>query len=358
MVTLIFTTNPGLEDIVGQEFGQRLRQAGLVGPLTLELGPFGLKGNVLVGYDAPLEALWNVAQQMHSVHHVLTPIHSFDVPQTDTLEAIKQAMIQCEVVALEAAASFRVTTKRYGTHCFTSTDVQIAAGAGLVERYGTKVDLEGYAVNVRVDIHEWTGLVGLQLSRRSLSKRHQRLYTQRTSLKSVVAYAMLRLAELPHEGGALLDPFCGSGTILMEAASVFPQFTIYGSDSSDKAVEGTRRNLQQAGAVAAQLCHCNAQAVDEAYGGTRFRAIVTNPPYGVRLFRGRDLYVFYRDFLQSAYKVLEPGGKVVVLVWQRGVFNRAVHNLGLFRVVHKRWVETGGIFPRIYVLESVVPAGS
>lgn len=43
--------------------------------------------------------------------------------------------------------------------------------------------------------------------------------------------------------GVLLDPFCGSGTILMEAALAFPRIRIVGSDIDAKQISDTRKNI-------------------------------------------------------------------------------------------------------------------
>ncbi len=59
-----------------------------------------------------------------------------------------------------------------------------------------------------------------------------------------LARMMINLASSNHETiGPLLDPFCGSGTILMEAMLL--GFTkVIGSDISEKAIDDTRKNLQ------------------------------------------------------------------------------------------------------------------
>src|SRR5207247_323255 len=56
-----------------------------------------------------------------------------------------------------------------------------------------------------------------------------------------VALMMLNLSGIPREG-AMLDPFCGSGTILMEAF-VQGYANITGSDISAAAAESTKKNI-------------------------------------------------------------------------------------------------------------------
>ena len=348
---LFFTTNPGLEDVVAEEFQQRLVEAGLE-PAGTELKPFGLGGHVLVRSGQSFEELEPIAWRMRSVHHLLRPVHCFSLPEEEPLGAICGKLAGLEIPGMRTASSFRVTTRRVGEHPFTSLDVQKEAGRVLVERYGCAVDLENYELNVRVDLFGTTCLVGLQSTRTALSKRQMRVYQPRAALKTPVAYAMLRFARLEGKEGALLDPFCGSGTILVEAAQVHPWVELFGCDLFPEAVEGARRNVESVGlSNRIEIRRADARAIGREFPPERFRAIVTNPPYGVQMGRNLNFAALYRTFLEQAWKVLEPGGSLVLLVWKRGVFTRALRRHGRFRLRHVRVVETGGLYPRIFVLE-------
>ena len=194
--------------------------------------------------------------ELRSVHHVVRLLYSFEIPAGTAdgeggssaaeagLGAIHAEVAGRGVPGMESARSFRVTTRRSGGHPFTSVDVQRRAGAALVERYGAAVDLTGYDCNVRVDLFGSTCVVGLQITRSPLSDRRMRPFSPRTSLRPNVAFALVHLARLRGDGGPLLDPFCGSGTILREASRCFPEMELSGSDYSEKVVEGAANNLQ------------------------------------------------------------------------------------------------------------------
>ena len=351
MTQLLFTTNPGLEDVVAAEFVERVAQAGL-GETAVSLKPFNLDGQVSVDNPAPFADLWPIAQQMRSIYHVIRPLHAFDLPHEEPLAHIRQVVGQLDIVEMETAVSFRVTGNRTGQHKFTSVDVQRVAGAALVGKYGTAVDLTGYEVDVRVDVVHDRCWVGVQLTRTRLSKRQERVYTPMAALKTVVAYAMLRFARLSDGSGGLLDPFCGSGTILIEAAQSFPDLPLYGSDAFAKPVQGTADNLAAMGlSERVQLTQADARDLRDHYEPGSMRAIVTNPPFGVRLGRRADFRHLYSNFLQGAHRILEPGGRLVVLVGRRRAFNFILDKVGGFHLAHVRIVETGGIYPAIFVLE-------
>ena len=373
---LLLTTNPGLESIVAEELRQRASAAGQPEP-GVELRPFGFGGQVIAHGGAGAAG---IALQLRSIHHVLQLLYRFDIgdasapvdlfaaPPGDAADEaavwpppvpapcpeiarIYGVLRQHGVDALDAATSFRVTTKRHGAHPFTSLDVQRFAGGALIARHGCAVDLVDHEVEVRADVIDRTCIVGVQLSREALSRRVARVYRPRTALKVNVAYALLHLARIDADTRSLLDPFCGSGTILLEAADIYPHLQLFGSDYSVATLAGARRNVGAAGhGGRIALCCCDARRMGAVYG-RRFDTIVTNPPYGIRQGQHVDFDRFYDRVFEQAAALLPPRGRLILLSWKRGVIDRTNRRQGLFRSLHARVVETGGIYPRIYVLE-------
>lgn len=351
---LLFTTNLGLEDIVADECLERLAGCGIADP-EVQLKPFGSGGHTLIYLPCIGDDAMEAALRMRSVHHVVRPLYAFSIDSPDAadpLDRVCQELSTRGVADLEDGGAFRVTTRRRGDHPFSSVDVQRRAGAALFELYDCPVDLTDYAHNVRVDVIESTCVVGVQLTHISLSRRHQRLYNPRAALKANVAYALIRLAGLDENARSLLDPFCGSGTILQEAAQAWPSLEVQGSDCAAEAVRGARANVEAAklGAHIA-VRQADARHLEEVYPAESFDAVVTNPPFGVRLGRHLDFYAFYRKVLQQAARVLIPGGRLVILAKKRAVLDRLNRELRLFRRRHVRVIETGGIYPRAYVYE-------
>ena len=352
---LLFTVNMGLEDVVVQEFRERAAAAGLAVSNTDD-APLDLQSYAQVTVDAAPDAALAVARQMRSVHHILAPLYTFSLPgdadADTTLQTIRATIASLDVKAMEAAQTFRVTTVRQGDHDFTSVDVQKWAGAALDARYDAAVDLEDYDVEVRVDVHNDRCLVSVQHTHEALSRRQLDGYQPRAALKANVAYALLRLAHLDSAPGVLLDPFCGSGTILLEAADLWPDVQGYGNDWDDDAVAGARANIERAG-YADRLTVRNGDVwyLAERFEDVSADLIVTNPPYGVRIGSSMDFRPFYRRILEQFHEVLAPGGRAVLLVLRQGPFNKALQETDLFDVRHVRVIETGGLYPRVFVLE-------
>lgn len=349
MAEVLFTTNPGLEDVVAEEFVERVQTAGIAGQGVPK--PFGVAGYTLGRTDADWDVLRPIAFQMRSVYHVLRPLGHFRLAEP-TLDALAAGLKSIDVPDLRHARSFRVSSERVGEHPFRSPDIMRVAGAILLEKYRCRVDLTGYEVNVRVDVYHDVCVVSIQETREPLDKRYPKLYHHRAALKTVVAYALLRLARLPDTTGSLLDPFCGSGTILIEAAHVLPHYQLFGSDVDPRAVAGAQENIAALGLEdRITVRRVNALRLSEVYPPEAFTAIVTNPPFGVRVGRELHFRAFYDRFLREAWQVLKPGGRLVMLAKKRGALNVVLDRQRHFRVRHVRVIETSGIYPGVFVLE-------
>jgi len=350
---LLFTVNMGLEDVVVNEFRERAEAAGLDVTDTDD-APFGLQSYALAEVKADPETALDVARQMRSVHHVLAPLYTFTLPENgDTaLQVIHDTVESLDVAAMEDADTFRATTVRQGTHDFSSMDVQRVAGGGLDAHYNAAVDLEDYDVEVRVDVHDDRCLVSTQHTREALSRRQLEGYQPRAALKANVAYALLRLAHLDAPPDVLLDPFCGSGTILLEAADLWPETQCYGNDWDEEAVAGARKNVERAGLTdRITIREGDVWHLAERFEDVTADLIVTNPPFGVRMASSMDFFPFYRRVLGQMAEVLRPGGTVVMLVLRQGPFNAALDESDAFISRHVRAIEIGGLYPYVFVLE-------
>ncbi len=143
-----------------------------------------------------------------------------------------------------------------------------------------------------------------------------------------LAKIMINLAQV-QDGDTILDPFCGSGTVLQEAL-LLGYRRIVGSDMEKKAVEDTKINLEwlkeKAGAdiSGVTVIQCPAEELSRYVRGTEFGAIITEPYLGPAL-RGREtkqelvktkrgLEQLYLAAFMQFVKILKPGGRVVMVL--------------------------------------------
>ncbi len=348
----LLTTNMGLEEIVVNEARRRLQAEGFEGLYVPT--PLGYGGHVAVGLSLLWEEWAPIARQMRSIHHIFRLLGVADLVADQPQHGIVEMVTNLDIPGMGPKTPFRVTSRRSGQHDFSSMDVQRWAGAVLAQRYGAKVALQDFQYNVRVDVFDSRVVCSLQQTRRSLSKRYWRVYQPRAGLKGVMAYALLQWTGFDEGAkGALLDPFCGSASILIEAAQVFPHLSLVGVDLDPDAVAGARLNIADLGLQQRIEIHQgDARRLTGLLPQQRFDALVANPPFGKALGRHIDFHHLYSRFLEQAYALLEAQGRVVLLVGKRNAFSKAFRGYkDKFRQLAMRAVETGGVYPYIFVLE-------
>lgn len=203
------------------------------------------------------------------------------------------------------------------------------------------VDRRRPDVRIEVFLKEQTYAVYLDTSGEPLFKRGFRASGGEAPLRENLAAGILKLAGWP-AAAVLLDPMCGSGTVLVEAAlmaaDVAPglgrsfaferligfeaarwrrvceeararrraagEIRIFGSDHAPEAIKAARANLEAAGMANSvrldqvEVSHCRPPASSGI--------LVANPPYGVRVGDERELARFYPR-LGDALKQRFPG---------------------------------------------------
>ncbi len=107
---------------------------------------------------------------------------------------------------------------------------------------------------------------------------------------------------------SLCDPFCGTGSILIESAVIGLRPT--GSDIDNKQVWYSMKNLEHYG-LKANLKEMDATNLTYR---KKFDALVTDPPYGrSSTLAGKKTKEIYEGFLKSALNVLRPNGRIVLM---------------------------------------------
>ena len=141
----------------------------------------------------------------------------------------------------------------------------------------------------------------------SVRNPNDRPYFHPLALNPKLAKLFLNLARLK-EGDSVLDPFCGSGSVLIEAALM--GFDAIGSDMDRGMLWGSGKNLKFYG-LKAKTAEADATEIEL----TNLDAIVTDPPYAraSKMF-SKELETLYDEFLASAYTALKPGGFLVMAV--------------------------------------------
>ena len=206
--------------------------------------------------------------------------------------------------------TFSVTVNFVGQRNYTTDEIKLVCAAGIEQGHdgwSYTADDRDADLNVRLFIEHETAYVGVRLSRAPLQNRPYKLDHVPGSLKPPVAAAMAWLAGAT---GKMLDPCCGAGTVLIEAASMGAAVT--GGDIDREAVAATVSNAARAGI----RVHCNQwDALSLPLTGASVDSVVTNPPWGRKVEIGADPRFFYDRIGGEVRRVLKPKGRAVVLTW-------------------------------------------
>ena len=147
----------------------------------------------------------------------------------------------------------------------------------------------------------YLGIRVVAIDRKKFEERahDKRPFSLPVSLHPKFARALVNLARTKR-GEVFLDPFCGTGAIVMEAALVGAR--AYGCDINEAMVHGARANLEHFG-VKAQVFRCDACSMAEVFD--EVHAIATDPPYGRSSSTyGRDMLQLYAEFFDVASATL------------------------------------------------------
>jgi putative N6-adenine-specific DNA methylase len=190
------------------------------------------------------------------------------------------------------------------------------------------IDTKNPAVRIHAYLTADSFVYYVDTSGDALYMRGNRKASIEAPLRENLAAGILQLSGWK-AGTALLDPMCGSGTFLLEAAMISLHIApglhrnfgfeklknyesdtwkkikntalknvkpvsfqkIYGSDSDLRAVRVARQNLSEAGLLeAVQLAQVD---ITEAIPPAESGVMVANPPYGVRIGEDEELALLY-----------------------------------------------------------------
>jgi 23S rRNA G2445 N2-methylase RlmL len=235
------------------------------------------------------------------------------------------------VAAVRSEMTYRVITRVLSEQYFRRTSLRSVVYAAVARHRPRWTVADPSALELWVQ--QLTGdtfVAALRLSDPSMRRRRGRAIERHGALRPAVAAAMVSLAGAPV--GRLLDPFCGTGTILAEAAAV--GWTAEGRDIDHDAVVMARANVPSA-----SVAHGDARELP--HGDGTVDAVVSNLPFG-RQYEV-DARVLEAALLEMD-RVTAPTGTIVLLhppplpSVPAGRVVREEHELELLGVTTSIWV--------------------
>ena len=239
---------------------------------------------------------------------------------------------------------------------FSPSDIQSIVKKAMVERlrgaYGLTIFPEtGAEYPLRIAILKDRVQIGLDTTGISLHKRGYRTDTVKAPIEETLAAALLMLTPWKQDR-ILVDPFCGSGTFLIEAAMMAchmapglnreflsekwtglipkklwyqasseameketPDVTtdIQGFDIDPSAIRAARENADRAGV--ADKIHFQVRDVKDLSHRKPYGFIVTNPPYGERIAEKEELPELYGT-LGERFRALQDWSLFVITPYE------------------------------------------
>ncbi|WP_424474903.1 THUMP domain-containing class I SAM-dependent RNA methyltransferase [Oceanobacillus kimchii] len=319
-VRLLATTAMGLESIVADE----VRNLGY--DVQVE------NGKVL--FDAPIQAIPRCNLWLRSADRVKIIVGEFEAYSFDELFENTKALPWENYISEDGQVP--VSGKSVKSKLYSVPDCQAIVKKAIVDRlkrkYGliNKLTETGALFKTEVSILKDKVTLTIDTSGTGLHKRGYRVGQGEAPLKETLAAALVQLTNWKPEF-PLIDPFCGSGTLLIEAAligqNIAPGFNrefaaedwgwirqrhwdqafqeaedyakydqplnIVGSDIDHRMIETSKANALEAGL--GELITWKQMQVKDMSIKKPNGYIITNPPYGQRLSDKAEVEKMYRD---------------------------------------------------------------
>lgn len=343
---IVAKTFQGLEDVLAEE----IRQLG---------GENVETGRRMVSFTGDKTLLYKANLACRTALRILKPIYKFEASDPDEVYEKMKAFPWETLLSPETTFSIdSVTNSDSFRHSkFVTYRAKDAIADYFMEKNGKRpsVRLNGAEVVLNLHISHMSCTLSLDSSGESLHKRGYRVGQTEAPINEVLAAGMI-LKTGWHGEKDLIDPMCGSGTILIEAALIatntYPgifrknfaferwkdfdeelfeslynddsherEFThrIYGSDISPRAIDIATQNIKSAGvAKYIDLKIMSIQRYETAPSPEGI--LITNPPYGERI-SSSDLLGLYES-IGNRLKHVFKGYDAWIISYHKECFDR------------------------------------
>jgi len=305
---LIAKTFMGLEPVLAKELTQ-------LGANDVQIG------RRMVSFTGDKEIMYRANFQLHTAIKILKPISHFKAHSADDVYEEVKKIDWSEYLNDDRtfAVDSVVFSEEFRHSKFVSYKVKDAIVDQLRERSGKRPNISVSNPDLRLHIHiaEDDCTLCLDSSGESLHRRGYRMESVDAPLNEVLAAGIIMLTGWKGDTD-FIDPMCGSGTLLIEAALIarnmapglfrkeyafekWPDFDsdlfdeiyndesqerefnchIYGYDVDMKAVNTARKNVKAAGLSDCITIEC--QDFKDFMQPQQKSIIITNPPYGERI---------------------------------------------------------------------------
>ena len=317
-------THKGLEDVTSLEIQEFVNSKTEIKESCVIFEAKGYEELALVCYKA------------QSVYKVLLLLDNFKVKSLEDLcEYSEKSKNEIKKI-LEGKKSF-VIKALHKENDFSSDE--LCSEVAIALDLNLKVDYKNPDVIIFIYAYKNDCYLGIDFSGVDLSKRDYRIYVHQEALKATIAYSLLRIADYK-DGDYLVDPFCGSGTILIEAGLFSSNLSqnyfskdkfkldinlekfdkknsfkgdVVGFDKESRHIRAAEKNSKIAGVDKyITFSKLDVNSLDKKLKEKSVDKIVTNPP-NLNKRNERFIEKIYNDFFNQAKTVLKDSGTITLI---------------------------------------------
>ncbi len=343
---VLFTTVPGIEDIVINEvrerFGNRVLNAEV-------FGGSNVTGKVIANIN---DVTINELKRLSTVEHVIMVLSMGFVGKDikSLRDCIWQLNFSDILNYLTPNTTISILADRSGDHNFKSPDAAALLGERISEFLASRYlrpffNLDNADLVLRLIIDQDKCVLGLSITREPLKSRPYRRFNHPASINPILANAMLRILA-PEPSSRVCDITCGSGTIVIEGALMRRDVSFLCVDIDYGYVNGAVMNAREAG-VDSSVDFVVMDSTRPAIRSYVCDHAVFNPPFGIRVEPLEGITNFYNSLFKSLSELLKAGSGFVLITVRKSLVRRLVNKYG-FRIVDERVVEQGGIWSSIF----------
>lgn len=249
------------------------------------------------------EALRPISERIALTHRIGRYLGSFHSDETSRFS---------EICIPEG--SFSIRAKRFKGMMSDVDSQALIRGLGTVLSERNKVDLKGPDIKVRMHLSDkiHVFIAEMEIDRDSLDTRKvgERPFFSPISLHPKYARAAINLTGVKR-GGTVLDPFCGTGGVLIEASMMGMRTAA--SDFDAAMVAGCSENMRHFGTELDETAVMDIGDIPSKFHDVD--AVVTDPPYGRSTCTGgEDVKDIHNRAMISIASVLGPKGRACVVL--------------------------------------------
>lgn len=237
-----------------------------------------------------------------------------------TTKSVEELAAVVEVVPrndrTQMAGNFEVVASFIGSRKYTRYDVEDELGPALSKRLGgryvSRRSGDPGTVSKSWRIHLWDDrmVLGCRVSDRPLHRRPYRMETVPGALHPPVASAIALLADVAPRD-RVLDPFCGSGTLLIEAGRNSQTGGLLGFDINPHHVDIALRN---AWAAEMPVVGLKGDAADLPIADGSIDVLLANLPWGAQIEASGRFAANPLAFWTEARRLLSSRGRAAILL--------------------------------------------